>query len=249
MANFNTHLFIATAGSSVAAFYLVEKQFVDLINTPWLILMGAIGGLLPDIDSDNTKQVKIVFLLLAIFCTFSLLSGNNVLHNETGWLLPTNLTTCKSVGAILAKLMTTLVGKCIPYTLLLLGIGTFITVRYLLLYLFKKLTSHRGVFHSLLAALFFTVLTTNISFHLFQYTNLFAWLSGIFIGLGFIIHLLLDEIYSVDLSNTKLKRSFGTALKLYNYKNGYASMLMFICLLALYSLTPVLHPSFLNIYY
>lgn len=237
MANFNTHLFIATAGSSSAAFYLVEKQLVDLINTPWLIFMGAIGGLLPDIDSDNTKQVKIVFLLLALFSTYSLLSGENILHGANG-LFSANPAICEISWANISSLITALAGKCIPYTLLFLAISTFVTVRYLLFYLFKKLTVHRGVFHSLLAALFFALLATNIGFHLFQYTSSFAWLSGIFIGLGFIIHLLLDEIYSVDLSNTRLKKSFGTALKLYNYKSGYASMLMFICALALYSITP-----------
>lgn len=236
MANFNTHLFIATTGSASAAFYLVEKQLVDLINTPWLIFMGIIGGLLPDIDSDNTKQVKIFFLLLALFSTFTLLSGEKLLHDS--WLLPANQAICETRWASISSLIAALAGKCIPYTLLLLALSTFIAVRYLFFYLFKKLTVHRGVFHSLLAALFFALLATNIGFHLFQYRSSFAWLNGIFIGLGFIIHLLLDEIYSVDLSNTKLKKSFGTALKLYNYKSAYASILMFICTLALYSITP-----------
>jgi hypothetical protein len=33
------------------------------------------------------------------------------------------------------------------------------------------------------------------------------------VGIGYLTHLVLDEFYSVDLFNRKIKRSFGTALK------------------------------------
>jgi len=67
---------------------------------------------------------------------------------------------------------------------------------------------------------------------------LHSWLSGLFIGFGFIVHLLLDEIYSVDLSNKRMKKSFGTALKLYSYKNMTTTALMAGCTLALAWITP-----------
>ena len=39
-------------------------------------------------------------------------------------------------------------------------------------------------------------------------------MSGLFVSVGYVMHLVLDEIYSVDLTGARVKRSFGTALKL-----------------------------------
>jgi len=65
-----------------------------------------------------------------------------------------------------------------------------------------------------------------------------VWLNGVFIALGFIIHLVLDELYSVDLSNARVKNSFGTALKLFSHNNLTASALMTIFTMMLYWMTP-----------
>jgi len=237
VANFNTHLFIAATGSSSAALYAVNQQLINWVDMPWLIFMGSIGGLLPDIDSDNSKQVNIIFLLLAILSSFTVLSGGSFFGDITH-LLPAQYAVCQTSPINLSSLVSSLAGKCVSYSLLIQVLAIFIGVRYIFLSIFKSLTVHRGIFHSLLAAIFFTLLTTSISIHLFQQTILFSWLNGLFIGLGFVIHLLLDEVYSVDLSNIRIKRSFGTAFKLYSYKNGYTSTLMLICTLALYSLIP-----------
>ena len=43
-----------------------------------------------------------------------------------------------------------------------------------------------------------------------------AWLTGLFLFIGFLIHLALDEIYSVDVEGRTIKKSFGTALKLFD---------------------------------
>ena len=80
--------------------------------------------------------------------------------------------------------------------------------------LFARFSVHRGVFHSLLAAVFFGFLTTSLTYHLFRLSALGAWMSGLFVSVGYVIHLVLDEIYSVDLTGARVKRSFGTALKL-----------------------------------
>ncbi|MGZ8929214.1 MAG: hypothetical protein ACXW03_12220, partial [Methylobacter sp.] len=44
--------------------------------------------------------------------------------------------------------------------------------------------------------------------------------------------------YSTDLSNLRMKKSFGTALKLFSYNNMTATALMTICTLMLYSIAP-----------
>ena len=53
---------------------------------------------------------------------------------------------------------------------------------------------------------------------------------GLFVLIGFIIHLVLDEIYSVDVEGAVIKKSFGTALKLFDYHSWRASGLMAIAL-------------------
>ncbi len=237
MANFKTHLIVASTGSSAAAVWLIEKHWIDWINAPWLIFLGTVGGMLPDIDSDNSKQVKTLFLLLALIITASVQNDIHI-QSAINRLMAAEQSFCQTNGNNVFDFIYTLSGQCLGYGQLLPAIGIFITVRYLLFYLFTRLTVHRGVFHSILATVFFILLGTNISFHLLQNSVLSAWLNGLFIGLGFIIHLILDEVYSVDLANIRLKRSFGTAIKLYNYQSYSASISMLLCTLLLYTMIP-----------
>lgn len=58
--------------------------------------------------------------------------------------------------------------------------------------------------------------------------------------MGGLIHLLLDEIYSVDLSNISIKRSFGTALKIAEFKNKTITLLSVICIALLVYTAPPL---------
>lgn len=129
-----------------------------------------------------------------------------------------------------------------PYPLLLIVVGTYLFIRYGLFALFNRLTVHRGVFHSVLAALFFALLMICISYRFLHSGVLHAWLNGIFIAQGFIVHLLLDELYSVDLSNSRMKKSFGTALKLCSYSNPSASTLMTVFTILLYWMAPAPTP-------
>jgi hypothetical protein len=66
-----------------------------------------------------------------------------------------------------------------------------------------------------------------------QNSIMMAWLSGGFILLGGMIHLLLDELYSVDLSNVTVKRSFGTAMKLADFDNKILTLITVIVIGAL----------------
>ena len=51
-----------------------------------------------------------------------------------------------------------------------------------------------------------------------------AWLGAAFMFVGYLTHLTLDEIYSVDVMDTRLKSSFGTALKFFDRRHFYASL-------------------------
>lgn len=104
-----------------------------------------------------------------------------------------------------------------------IGGAIYASIRYPVWMLFHKYNRHRGAIHSLIAAITFALFTTTISFTFFSKTAFISWLIGLLIFYGFIIHLLLDEIYSVDFMNRKIKRSFGTALKVIDTKQPVIS--------------------------
>ena len=120
----------------------------------------------------------------------------------------------------------------------IIWIGSFLLVRYVGHLLFHNFAVHRGVFHSVLAGVFFLMATAAIFHHGFKADPRICWLSGIFMFFGYLVHLLLDEIYSVDFNGNRVKRSFGTALKLFEHRNVAASLLMVAATVGVFFLTP-----------
>ncbi len=88
----------------------------------------------------------------------------------------------------------------------------YVTIRFGIGGLFRRFTKHRGMWHSVPAALvagmvtFMICLTPEFESRLFK-----SWA----VVLGFVSHLVLDEIYAVNWEGKlpKTKKSFGTALK------------------------------------
>jgi membrane-bound metal-dependent hydrolase YbcI (DUF457 family) len=117
-------------------------------------------------------------------------------------------------------------------------VGVFFLVRYLGHNLFHRFAVHRGIFHSLLAGVFFAFVTAVVFWNCYGSTPSIAWHAGAFMLFGYIIHLLLDEIYSVDFNNNRVKRSFGTAMKILDLKHPKASVSMAVAGLAAFYLTP-----------
>jgi hypothetical protein len=108
----------------------------------------------------------------------------------------------------------------------ILWLGTLVAVRYGLHALFHRVSVHRGIWHSILAAVFSAVATAIIFNRVLGKPEGVAWLAGAFMFAGFITHLTLDEIYSVDVMDTRIKSSFGTALKLFDRRHIAASLAM-----------------------
>ena len=206
MANFNVHLSTAASSSSVVAVLGVNLNIMDFSHAPWLVFLGIVGGMLPDVDAVNSKPVRLLFNVLALL----------------------------SATAVLSALKTYVES----YQLLILAAGIYWLTRFLVLASIKRFTVHRGIFHSVLALVFFALLMVCVSDYAFKQSASYAWLNGFFLGFGFLVHLLLDEMYSVDLSNRRMKKSFGTALKLFNYKNLPSSALMSLLTIFLYWATP-----------
>jgi hypothetical protein len=90
-------------------------------------------------------------------------------------------------------------GKMNVFTLLLLaGVGGLF-MRYIILYIFTCITTRRGLFHSLPAALLSGLLIVLPGMHLLHWTVNFTWLAAAFVSGGYLLHLFLDELYSVDI--------------------------------------------------
>lgn len=117
-------------------------------------------------------------------------------------------------------------------------LATFAGVRYGAHWIFHRMSYHRGIYHSVLAGVFFALLTSVVFKHLLGRHDGVAWLAAAFMLIGYLIHLTLDEIYSVDVMDTRIKRSFGSALKLIDNKHMGHSAAMAAAAVVAFALTP-----------
>ena len=114
----------------------------------------------------------------------------------------------------------------VMYALIRFGIGG----------LFRRYTKHRGMWHSIPAAMiagmatFLVCLTSDVEIRIFK-----AWA----VVLGFLSHLVLDEIYAVNWEGKlpTAKKSFGTAIKFfgkYRWVNFavYAKLIALVAMIA-----------------
>ena len=99
----------------------------------------------------------------------------------------------------------------------------YIAIRFGVAEIFKHHTVHRGMWHSVPAAAiagllaFLIVSGTSLEIRLFK---TFA------VVLGFVLHLMLDELWSLRVRRGRLqiKRSFGTAMKLWTTRNLWSTL-------------------------
>ena len=203
MANFKTHLAVAAACSGVMATGFLEAGVAAPRDVGLYFVMGTLGGILPDIDADNSIPGRMMFSFFALVIAFLTLFSRAGVYS-------------------IAELS-------------ILWAVTYVVVRYVIFQLFARLSVHRGVFHSLLAAAFFGFLTTSLTYHLFRLSTLGAWMTGLFVSVGYVIHLVLDEVYSVDLTGARVKRSFGTALKLISSNVKTTGLLVLATMLVFYT--------------
>ena len=86
----------------------------------------------------------------------------------------------------------------------------YIGIRFGVAELFRRYTVHRGMWHSIPAAASVGLLAFLITDHQHLQLRVYWTIAAV---AGFMTHLILDEIYSVDFRGVRLKKSFGTALK------------------------------------
>jgi len=183
MASYRGHL--ATSTVLGAAYGGAAAWWGNLDWGPAFLGAGvtALGGLLPDLDSDSGVPVRELFSLLAAAAPFLL------------------------VGRL------TGVGFSLEQILVLLA-GVYLFIRYGLSAYFKRMTIHRGMFHSL-PGMAIAGLTVYLAYDSAEWMRCYL-AAGVMIG--FLSHLVLDELCSVDFSGAKLRlnRFAGSALKFFS---------------------------------
>ena len=90
----------------------------------------------------------------------------------------------------------------------------YVGIRFVALEFFKRYTVHRGMWHSLPAAAVAGLAAYLAMPCASEAVRIYKTMSVV---LGFLVHLILDEIWSIDFrrGRFRLKKSFGTALKLF----------------------------------
>ncbi len=124
----------------------------------------------------------------------------------------------------------------------LVWLATLGLVRYGAHAMFHNFSYHRGIWHSLLAGLFFWFLTAIIYHRMLGLHEGVAWLAGGFLFLGYVTHLLLDEIYSVDLFDRRIKASFGSALKFVDGRHPGDTALVAVLTVIVFLVAPPSRP-------
>jgi len=207
LALFEQHVNGAVIATGIVIVPLHSASIIDSKESLIVLALGLIGGVLPDLDSDNSKPIQIVFKITSIF-------------------LP--LVIVLSISKELSVLY--LVGYWLLATLML---------RITLFKLFTAFTTHRGIFHSIPMGLFFGQTTLFIFYKFFNYDITFSTIAGSFLFFGYLVHLLLDELVSLNALGVRMKKSFGTAFKLYDKENLIGTALLYLFIISFFFFIPI----------
>lgn len=186
MAGFRMHIGVSTA-CGVAAGIAAVKLLGHPVETGFLVgVVTAVGGMLPDLDSDSGVPVREMSGLAA--AVVPMLLYNRLRHGGL------------THEGVLAAL-----------------VGAYLLIRYGAANLFKYITVHRGMWHSI-PAMLVSGLVVYLAYDTADAEQSTRYLLGLGVMIGFASHLILDEIYSVDFNGIrlKLKASAGSAFKFFS---------------------------------
>ncbi len=249
MANYTTHLVAGSAaGIAVIIGGLQWAPGISLEACCLAFAAAYVGGLFPDLDHDTAIGLGEVAALLSTL--LPVMAVANLVQQEI-WLL-VGLIPCHALFhamarrlpfmgermGLMASVRAVLVSAaCSGLFLLLLrsppwphlhlwgAMAAAAAAVQLSLPIFKSLTVHRGIFHSVPAV---GIYAAGFFLAAFRYSfegRLLIAASALAAALS---HLLLDELYSVDLMGARVKKSFGTALSLWKPKTPIISAFAWI---------------------
>jgi membrane-bound metal-dependent hydrolase YbcI (DUF457 family) len=143
------------------------------------------------------------------------------------------------LGVMLAFLVLFLrIGKLSILEMMFIWAAVFSIVRYGIFQIFTWYTVHRGLFHSIPSALAFGLIVGIICEQLFHLSPIKSWLGIFFVVVGYLSHLVLDEIYSIEFSSARIKWTFGSACKLISMDNWHFYVYLYSLIAILYYFAP-----------
>lgn len=205
MANFKTHIGLGVfVGVGFIVAGLIYASFSTLELAFWIFLAVLAGSFLPDLDMDEGVPFQILFGLFGAGMA-GMAFFNFYQEGERSLRI-----------------------------LILIPALVFVAVRFGAGYIFEKFTIHRGMFHSVPAALLSGLLTIWF-LHLFSIVKGQELSIGLAVAIGYLGHLILDEVYSaVNLHGRSIfpKQSLGNALK-FSSSSKIATLFFYLLLFAL----------------
>jgi len=216
MASFEQHVNGAVIATGVVIVPLHTASLLNVEQSLIALALGLVGGILPDLDSDNSKPLQIVFKIFSIFLPLIFLLS--------------------------------LFGESTLFELMIYWILSSFILHITLFKIFTTITIHRGVIHSIPMGILFGQITTYFFYTAFGYELIFSTLAGLFLTYGFFIHLLLDELVSLNALGLKMKKSFGTAFKLYDTNNIFGTLFLYILVIGFFFLIPINTDVFMEIF-
>jgi membrane-bound metal-dependent hydrolase YbcI (DUF457 family) len=188
MASYRGHLSFSTGLGVLYGGLAAWKLGVPLSVAGVGGVFTALGGLLPDLDSDSGVPVRELFGLAGAAVPLMLLRS---LANS---------------------------GLSADETFLVVA-GVFVVIRFVVSSLFRRMTVHRGMFHSIPA-----MLVAGLVVFLGYRHPVFELRAYLAVGVmvGFLSHLVLDELCAVDFRGLtpKLNQFAGSAVKMYSASWG-----------------------------
>jgi membrane-bound metal-dependent hydrolase YbcI (DUF457 family) len=187
MASFRAHISLGIASGILGALGLLTLAFSDELGFIAIVfVMAVLGSIMPDMDSDSGIPFHITFGSFA------------------------------TVAAALVFITLSRESPLVWERVLLWTASTFAFIYVVVGYCFKRFTRHRGMAHSLPAALLAGLVTFFLAVH-FSFTDMEAFILAVSMLAGYVGHLILDELYAaVNFHGTPFvpNKALGSALKL-----------------------------------
>ena len=188
MAGYKAHMAFGMVTGLAVSTAAVGLSAVVIWFSPLVFLATVFGAFIPDLDSDTGLPLKILLTVLSI------------------------------VGAVMVGYYFFQAGADSLLTIVGFPLTAALFIYYVFGGIFKKLTRHRGIFHSIPAAILSILITFSV-LQPFHFDPNVLMMISLAVGIGYVSHLVLDELNStVNLGGIPFipNKAIGTALKFYS---------------------------------
>lgn len=181
LGNYRQHITFAGALGATYAWAAFVLAGIHWLYGSVAVLLTTMSGLLPDLDSDSGVEMKGFTGILGVLVAVAVWQGMGRVHPEPAFEFHLWAVVC-----------------------------AYVLIRHVLRRALSRLTTHRGISHSMPTCGVWGALT-----YLYYPSDdhLLRLVMAVAVMLGFFSHLLLDEICSVDLQGARVNKAFGTAIK------------------------------------